>query len=66
MPKGKTYSTKTVITRFVNKVEEVFGDNLLDRTNPLREQPVGDILDQLMAADYTASQPSDDEEVEGV
>ncbi len=61
---AKIYSTKTVITRFVNKVEDVLGENLLDRTNPLRDQPVGDILDQLMATDY-ATQPVV-EEVEGV
>ncbi len=62
MPKGKVYSTKTVITRFVNKVEAVLGENLLDRNASLRTEEVGYILDKLMAADYAASQPADDEE----
>jgi len=52
MPTGKVYSTKTVITRFVNKVEAVLGENLLDRNTSLRTEEVGYILDKLMAADY--------------
>ncbi len=62
MPTGKVYSTKTVITRFVNKVEAVLGEDLLDRDNPMRADSVGSILDRLMQADYAASQPADDEE----
>ncbi len=64
---AKIYSTKTVITRFVNKVEAVTGANLLDRNNSLRTEEVGYILDLLMQADYaaTSSQPAD-EGVEGV
>ena len=59
MPKGKVYSTKTVITRFVNKVKDVLGEDLLDRDNPMRADSVGSILDRLMQADYAAT---DDEE----
>lgn len=61
----KVYSTKTVITRFVNKVEAVLGENLLDRDNILRDESVGVILDQLIAADYVTP-PVEVEEVEGV
>ncbi len=64
---AKIYSTKTVITRFVNKVEAVLGEDLLDRSNNFRGTEVGDILDLLMQHDYAAasSQPAG-EEVEGV
>ena len=59
---AKLYSTKTVITRFVNKVEDVLGDNLLDRHNSRREESVGTILDLLMDHDYAAAAADDEEE----
>ncbi len=62
---AKIYSTKTVITRFVNKVAAVMGENLLARDNSFRDTPVGDVLDLLMQEDY-AAQPTVVEEVEGV
>lgn len=51
-PERKNFTTKTIISAFAVKVEEVIGENILDDASPARKESVGDILDWLIQHDY--------------